>query len=323
MESGVLEKNVSCDSVLVKGLSILNESREVRLAWLKFVNQSNYEESKQSTGGQAYAGMFSGDFNNFDQKRNALMVQERFDYSDIEVRQTLISRVPPDAVRAWRDCVITKMEAESLACWFEQVTSESAVLFIRWKLGRTAMLLHDIKVTLTGATDFQGRSTIALDPLTNEASFHIKRKSKHGAVSGSVTGKAGNASFASSFGIPADEDRTVFNYTNDVKAYGEVRMSVGPYPRAATVQLTLTNSAIWNHSGDPQFGYNLFYPVNQKLAGGPFGLSQDHGARTETATVTFRLAAGQVAAPLATTWNHHADCDDLRFDATVTLDKEP
>jgi hypothetical protein len=252
-------------------------------------------------------------------KRNALLTQESYTFSEVQTRQLLISKVDEANVKAWRECVIAKMQGESLACWFEQVTSLSAVLQIRWKLGLAANPLAPVDIEILGAQDLHGKSSIHLESLTNNYSVILRRTKENGDVTGTVNGKAGHSNFSASLRLTTPKPPKSVTLSVDVKAETSAELVIGPYERDATVRLVLTNQAVWNASGNPKFGYEL-----RTMAGAvrdQVGLGEGAGVQTLTKVVTYRLPVDQKDTVRATTGNQHADAIKLMLEATVIFEE--
>lgn len=202
MTNGVLDQSVDCDAVLVKNTTSLTENSQVRLAWLKSINQSSYESAKQDAGA-SFLDMFSGDYNSFNDKRNQLLSQESFSLSQMESRQLLLYKVPDTAIAAWRACITEKMNEGSLASWVERMDADGGTLMIRWKLSPAAPTLRNVKISLVGGTDLNGKTILFLDSIQGEKIVLIKRPPTNKEVRGTVEGKAGaGGDFASSFFFP-------------------------------------------------------------------------------------------------------------------------
>jgi hypothetical protein len=202
MGNGTLDQGVDCDMVLVKDTTSIQESSQVALAWLKTINQSSYEAAKAGGGG-SYAELFTADYSQFNEKRNALLTSENFQLSVMQARQVLLYKTSDAAITAWSKCVTDKMNDGSLACWVEKMTADGGTLVLRWKPSVAAPKLNHVVVTLDGGTDTHGKSVIKFDTLTGEAMLLFKRPPYNKEVRGTVTGKAGaGGDFAASFYLP-------------------------------------------------------------------------------------------------------------------------
>ena len=203
MPDGYLDQSVNCDSGLVKNTTISDAHLLVQLAWLKSVNKSNYEDSKVS-GSASFEDIFGGDYNNFNEKRNQLLTNESFNFSEMQSRQLLLSKTPPDAIEAWRACVLEKMNVSTLAVWIEEMDEVGGIVALHWKMSPAAPTLKDVTVTMVGGTDADGKYIVSIDSIQGEKRLLIKRVTANKEVHGTVNGKAGaGGDFSSSFYLPA------------------------------------------------------------------------------------------------------------------------
>lgn len=202
MTNGVLDQSVDCDEVLVKDTIHLRESSQVSLAWLKTITQSNYEVAKKGGGG-SYADLFKADYNEFDEKRNAIINRENFDLNSMQARQVLMYKTSSEAIAAWSKCVAEKTADGTLACWVEEMTADGGTLNIRWKPSAAAPNLNHVVVNIDGGTDVYGKMEVTFDSIQGKTILLLKRPPYNKEVRGTVTGKAGaGGDFASSFYFP-------------------------------------------------------------------------------------------------------------------------
>ncbi|MDX0182304.1 hypothetical protein GOC16_15780 [Sinorhizobium meliloti] len=202
MSKGFLDQGVDCDAVLVSSVIKINERSDISLAWLKLVNETNYEQAKQSASG-SYTDLFKADYKSFDEQRRKLFSKEEFKYDEMQSRQLLMYGVPEKAYAAWKDCVLAKMANGSLATWVEDMTADGGTLVIRWKLAAGVATLKDVRVEIMGGTDINGKSVVTLGDLQGDKMVILKRGPTNNEVSGTVQGKAGaGGDFASKFSLP-------------------------------------------------------------------------------------------------------------------------
>lgn len=319
MGNGILDQSVSCDAVLAKDLQVFQKSKSVQLAWLQSITQDNYEQSKQAGDASYYGyGLFDGDYDSFNSKRSTLLHDEQFNMSDVESRQLLISQSSGAAVKAWRDCVISKIGEASLMCWFENATSRSGTLFIRWKPSPEALELKGVEVSLMGGKDKEGRSSFTLPDFAGEKSILIVRDAKNASVSGTVNGNAGTGAFAADIALPAlPEPASTLQKSIDVGWHTSADLTLGPYDKDATARVTVSCSAIGTHP-DGVFWYTLAVP-GENWSSGSLGLIEGAGPRAESHSKPVRIPKGSAISLNATTGNYHADALDLRIDALVSL----
>lgn len=200
-----LENSVDCDAGLVMNITRLDESSNVRLAWLKTVNETTYEKAKKqfSMFFEGGGGLFDGDYKNFSEKRRQFLTREKFEYDEAHSRQILMYHVPEVAINAWRDCVIAKMDAGTLASWVKHMSADGGTLEIQWKPSPGVPRLRNVKVSITGGTDDKGQTTIQFDSLSGEKMLLLKRPPSNLELSGVVEGVAGDGGdFASKFYLP-------------------------------------------------------------------------------------------------------------------------
>lgn len=162
---GFLDQSVDCDSVLISNVTKLDENLEVRLAWLKTIDESTYETAKSSANARldfGIEGLFDAGYSQFDERRRMLFDQENSDYSIASARQILLYHVPSQNIQAWQTCVIEKMDTASVACWVQEMSPDGAVLNIRWKANDGMPELRGVQVRIFGGTNDEGRSVLIL-----------------------------------------------------------------------------------------------------------------------------------------------------------------
>lgn len=203
MTNGVLDQSVDCDEVLVKDTINFRESSQVSLAWLKTINQSNYESAKQAGGG-SYEELFEADYSQFSEKRNALITSENFELNSMQARQVLLYKTSPEAIAAWSKCVADKTNEGTLACWVDEMTADGGTLNIRWKSSTAAPNLTQVVVNIDGGNDIHGKTEVIFNSIQGTTILLLKRPPHNKEVRGTVTGKAGaGGDFASSFYFPS------------------------------------------------------------------------------------------------------------------------
>jgi hypothetical protein len=119
MPNSLLEQGVDCDKVLIMNVTKLDESSDIRLAWLKTVDEKTYDDAKKKFSNY-YAGeggLFDSDYKSFDVKRKELLTKENFNYNEAHSLQILMYNVGDEAIKSWRDCVIEKMKALDMCAW--------------------------------------------------------------------------------------------------------------------------------------------------------------------------------------------------------------
>lgn len=178
---------VSCGDVLgAKTVNIKMLSRQAQLAWMRLVNQSNYESFKQA-GSASVPGYFDGDYNSFNEKRNKLFEKETYQSSEFEAQQELSIEVPPDVISAWQTCMVAN--STGLFVYAKNVDEDGATLSVNWKPSPGLSELQGVSVALHGAAkgDLQKQKKIDI----GERFFSILRENKNQVVRGTISGKPG------------------------------------------------------------------------------------------------------------------------------------
>lgn len=143
-----------CDAVLLARTVKVDALRyQQDLAWMKLVNQSNYEQAKTEIGA-VVPGYFDGNYDTFAAKRDQLSSQEWFTRSENMVRTQFLALAPDEGIRAWRDCTLANSAGGAvLIGYMREVNDENAILHLEWSPAEgTVGPLRKTRLIVQGAT---------------------------------------------------------------------------------------------------------------------------------------------------------------------------
>lgn len=186
-----------CDGVLIPQTVQDHRNTSLHLHLIKITSRDTYEQSKKAIGA-FYQDLFAGNFDTFEEKRDAYFQSIKFEYSEAQSRSVALSYLKDIQVSAWNECM--KNRGLYLILRVSNVTGEAATLNIDWSYPSVPKLRID-KVELFGGESsslnrLEGRRFGGTDH------YVIKRKEAQelrGSISGSLKG---GGTFSDEFFVP-------------------------------------------------------------------------------------------------------------------------
>lgn len=127
-----------CNPVLVQNIEYDTLDKSAKLAWLKMVNQSNFEDMKRKAGGKFVFGDLDLGFtwDEFNQKRQQLFTQESYSESEEVAVSRLRFTTPSEARERWLECVKALANDRSrfgLFLWVDDENRYGATVHVAWR----------------------------------------------------------------------------------------------------------------------------------------------------------------------------------------------
>ena len=104
----------SCDAVLIPTNFRSYDNSSFQVQMLKLIDQDNYNEVSNKIGSSATIPIegipvsFGGNYDAFRQQRESVLQKDTLNVSNSQVRDTLLTFLPPAIADAWRDCMVAK-----------------------------------------------------------------------------------------------------------------------------------------------------------------------------------------------------------------------
>lgn len=198
----ILENGTVCDAVLATAsVTKIHESLSLKLAWLRVVDESNYEKYKRDFAASV-PGYFDGNYNQFAEKRNKLFISENYDLTISSARDVLMTFVSAEAIAAWSDCIA--VNHAGLHRWIRIVSDETSVVTIRWSPPAGLGPLRKTELAVVGGQIISDNFS-PNEAFLGQVDVLIKRDTPHVAVTGIASGLAGpdpGGAWSTSFHIP-------------------------------------------------------------------------------------------------------------------------
>jgi hypothetical protein len=184
-------------ALAVASFKFVKQDRSKKLAYLKVINQSSYEQNAESIDLliPTQYGPIGGNWSNFDEARSNYFNSIKFDLDEKESLSELQINPDPLALKAWSDCM---HRDKKLICWIVEQNETFVKVVVEWDGGPGLRKLNHCKFRpdsgkidkdeFSGNSGFEGQSYVVLkyDVATKRAS-------------GQFTGKAEGVSFTAGF----------------------------------------------------------------------------------------------------------------------------
>lgn len=249
----ILENGTVCDAVLATAsLTKIHESLSLKLAWLRVIDESNYEKYKKDFAA-TIPGYFDGTYNDFAEKRKSLFTSESYDLSISSARDVLMTAVPPEAIAAWSDCIA--INYAGLHKWIRIVSDETAVITLRWSPPAGLGPLRSTELKVVGGQVLSDAFS-PNEAFVGQVDLLIKRDSPHTAVTGVASGLAGpdpGGAWSTTFHIPrkpSQVDKRV-DIHQDYGAAGRIDFTTPQWPGPAVVAVDVQITSTYETRGDP------------------------------------------------------------------------
>lgn len=148
-----------CAVSLVPQINITTLDEHTRYAWLNLVTEKTYESAKSAIKGSGDVqllgliklGDVEASYDQFSEKRREYLELHKGKYEHDVAVSVFSQSLPPDAYRAWSQCVENVTRTPGLHAWFREDTRGTAVLYVRFFEGPTRVT--DATITLSGAKE--------------------------------------------------------------------------------------------------------------------------------------------------------------------------
>lgn len=187
------------DALMVKNIAFKNYSRQSQLAWMRLVNNSNYEKIKQDAKAMV-PGYFDGDYHSFNEKRASSFLKENYNSTEYEAQQELSIETPKEAVSAWQNCISSN--SVGLFAYVKNVDESGATISINWRPAPGLKELNSVYTELSGAKSERLSNLRQID--IGEGTFLINRGGSTQAVRGIIMGRTSTGGvYSAEIYIPA------------------------------------------------------------------------------------------------------------------------
>jgi len=310
-----------CDAVLNARMTLSEDTKSrLNMAWLNIINSDNYD-SEKTTGSATYGDMFSGDYENFKQKRAKFFSEQNFNLNTDQSRSMLLSQPGNGAIQAWSDCQMT--HDGGLWCHLEDITDTSATLIVNWRSPVGIGALTHRKVSLVqpaaivpGEDEYTGNNKYAGGQTTVMLSRSDRTVTFSGSVTGTAAGADGSVHYADTFlaegfvppiHVPHPSESYPVNVGTGVKA--SVTIPAAEWQREFDIAF---HCSAYYKPGDPWMQMTITIDGVQEnpITSNFFAPIQDINA-----TRYYVLPANKSVKIEATTTNFHADAKELSINA--------
>jgi hypothetical protein len=178
----------ACEPALaVRDIKWSESSRQTRLAWLRIINEVNYEQFKQSAKASV-PGYFDGDYRSFNEKRRSNFSKEKYQSDDFQAQQELAIVAPREAVAAWAECV--KANSNDLFVYSRDVDARGATIAVNWRPPPGLQQLTNVRFRVNGIKRTHDITSARIIPV-GENFFAVERLRLNEPIRGTISGMAG------------------------------------------------------------------------------------------------------------------------------------
>lgn len=178
-----LQISDNCSDILLARTYYAAESNlQASMAWLNIIDSKSYSQNQREASA-LIPGKFSGDYNSFNQARQAYFNKQNYNTSKQESESILNTYLPDQAIIAWSDCM--QRNKEGLFFYLKDIDASTAIIEVVWKPGYSINKpLEDVEVSLSGGKS-EALSNLEELPI-GTSSYIIQRNTANSPVRGTL-----------------------------------------------------------------------------------------------------------------------------------------